>query len=124
MDAAALLLQGSVQVYSRKVEYLYSLVLRALEFLSQKRFVLLNSVRFCLYFFELKIFRFGCYYLLTVQLYLSKDSYFISVATEYVHLLLGVRLLKEIIFGFSSFEYKFTNHYLLEVFGHRMNARF
>ncbi|KAM0962684.1 hypothetical protein ACFX14_021797 [Malus domestica] len=33
---AALLLQGSVQVYSRKVEYLYSLVLRALEFLSQK----------------------------------------------------------------------------------------
>lgn len=34
---AALLLQGSVQVYSRKVEYLYSLVLRALEFLSQKR---------------------------------------------------------------------------------------
>ncbi|XP_073005673.1 condensin-2 complex subunit H2 [Typha latifolia] len=34
---AALLLQGSVQVYSRKVEYLYSLVLHALEFLSQKR---------------------------------------------------------------------------------------
>ncbi|KAK7392850.1 hypothetical protein VNO78_21300 [Psophocarpus tetragonolobus] len=34
---AALLLQGSIQVYSRKVEYLYSLVLRALEFLSQKR---------------------------------------------------------------------------------------
>ncbi|XP_004296865.1 PREDICTED: condensin-2 complex subunit H2 [Fragaria vesca subsp. vesca] len=34
---AALLVQGSVQVYSRKVEYLYSLVLRALEFLSQKR---------------------------------------------------------------------------------------
>lgn len=34
---AALLLQGSVQVYSRKVEYLYSLVLRALEFLSRKR---------------------------------------------------------------------------------------
>ncbi|TQE06583.1 hypothetical protein C1H46_007825 [Malus baccata] len=33
---AALLLQGSVQVYSRKVEYLYSLVLRALEFLTQK----------------------------------------------------------------------------------------
>ncbi|VVA37149.1 PREDICTED: condensin-2 complex subunit H2 [Prunus dulcis] len=33
---AALLLQGSIQVYSRKVEYLYSLVLRALEFLSQK----------------------------------------------------------------------------------------
>lgn len=32
---AALLLQGSVQVYSRKVEYLYSLVLHALEFLSQ-----------------------------------------------------------------------------------------
>ena len=38
-NVAALLLQGSVQVYSRKVEYLYSLVLRALEFLSQKRFV-------------------------------------------------------------------------------------
>ncbi|KAF5195677.1 Condensin-2 complex subunit h2 [Thalictrum thalictroides] len=34
---AALLLQGSVQVYSRKVEYLYKLVLHALEFLSQKR---------------------------------------------------------------------------------------
>ncbi|KAG0483948.1 hypothetical protein HPP92_012032 [Vanilla planifolia] len=33
---AALLLQGSVQVYSRKVEYLYSLVLHILEFLSQK----------------------------------------------------------------------------------------
>ncbi|XP_027360025.1 condensin-2 complex subunit H2 [Abrus precatorius] len=34
---AALLLQGSIQVYSRKVEYLYTLVLRALEYLSQKR---------------------------------------------------------------------------------------
>ncbi|KAL0923401.1 hypothetical protein M5K25_007457 [Dendrobium thyrsiflorum] len=34
---ATLLLQGSVQVYSRKVEYLYSLVLHVLEFLSQKR---------------------------------------------------------------------------------------
>ncbi|OQU91812.1 condensin-2 complex subunit H2 isoform X3 [Sorghum bicolor] len=34
---AALLLQGSVQVYNRKVEYLYSLVLHALEFLSQKK---------------------------------------------------------------------------------------
>ncbi|KAL8167180.1 hypothetical protein V2J09_008679 [Rumex salicifolius] len=34
---AALLLQGSIQVYSRKVEYLYSLVLQALEFISQKR---------------------------------------------------------------------------------------
>jgi condensin-2 complex subunit H2 len=34
---AALLLQGSVQVYSRKVEYMYSLVLHALEFLSQKK---------------------------------------------------------------------------------------
>ncbi|OEL16055.1 Condensin-2 complex subunit H2 [Dichanthelium oligosanthes] len=34
---AALLIQGSVQVYSRKVEYLYSLVLHALEFLSQKK---------------------------------------------------------------------------------------
>ncbi|XVF28285.1 hypothetical protein REPUB_Repub15cG0016800 [Reevesia pubescens] len=34
---AALLLQGSVQVYSRKVEYLYNLVLHALEFLSQNR---------------------------------------------------------------------------------------
>ncbi|KAM7485052.1 hypothetical protein LguiA_001061 [Lonicera macranthoides] len=33
---AALLLQGSIQVYSRKVEYLYSLVLHALEFISQK----------------------------------------------------------------------------------------
>ncbi|XP_058077059.1 condensin-2 complex subunit H2 [Magnolia sinica] len=34
---AALLIQGSIQVYSRKVEYLYSLVLHALEFISQKR---------------------------------------------------------------------------------------
>ncbi|KAF8394599.1 hypothetical protein HHK36_020813 [Tetracentron sinense] len=34
---AALLLQGSIQVYSRKVEYLYSLVVHALEFISQKR---------------------------------------------------------------------------------------
>ncbi|CAI9779746.1 unnamed protein product [Fraxinus pennsylvanica] len=33
---AALLLQGSIQVYSRKVEYLYSLVLHTLEFISQK----------------------------------------------------------------------------------------
>ncbi|XP_058113356.1 condensin-2 complex subunit H2-like [Magnolia sinica] len=33
---AALLFQGSIQVYSRKVEYLYSLVLHALEFISQK----------------------------------------------------------------------------------------
>uniref|UniRef100_A0A7N0ZZ83 Condensin-2 complex subunit H2 n=2 Tax=Kalanchoe fedtschenkoi TaxID=63787 RepID=A0A7N0ZZ83_KALFE len=33
---AALLLQGSTQVYSRKVEYLYNLVLHALEFVSQK----------------------------------------------------------------------------------------
>uniref|UniRef100_A0A803LS76 Condensin-2 complex subunit H2 n=1 Tax=Chenopodium quinoa TaxID=63459 RepID=A0A803LS76_CHEQI len=32
---AALLLQGSIQVYSRKVEYLYNLVLHALEFVSQ-----------------------------------------------------------------------------------------
>ncbi|XP_047334214.1 condensin-2 complex subunit H2 [Impatiens glandulifera] len=34
---AALLLQGSIQVYSRKVEYLYSLVLHALEFISHNR---------------------------------------------------------------------------------------
>ncbi|KAJ8766459.1 hypothetical protein K2173_022518 [Erythroxylum novogranatense] len=34
---AALLVQGSVQVYSRKVEYLYNLVLHALDFLSNKR---------------------------------------------------------------------------------------
>ncbi|KAJ0914801.1 putative condensin II complex subunit H2, condensin-2 complex subunit H2 [Helianthus annuus] len=34
---AALLLQGSVQVYSKKVEYLYSLVLHALEFVSQQQ---------------------------------------------------------------------------------------
>lgn len=33
---AALLLQGSIQVYSRKVEYLYTLVVHALEFISQK----------------------------------------------------------------------------------------
>lgn len=37
-NVAALLLQGSIQVYSRKVEYLYSLVLHALEFVTQKRF--------------------------------------------------------------------------------------
>ncbi|KAL3577530.1 hypothetical protein D5086_019034 [Populus alba] len=36
-EDTALLLQGSVQVYSRKVEYLYNLVLHALDFLSQKR---------------------------------------------------------------------------------------
>ncbi|KAJ4969076.1 hypothetical protein NE237_015777 [Protea cynaroides] len=34
---AALLLQGSIQVYSRKVEYLYSLVLHALDFISQRQ---------------------------------------------------------------------------------------
>jgi hypothetical protein len=39
-NVAALLLQGSVQVYSRKVEYLYNLVLHALDFLSQKRYLL------------------------------------------------------------------------------------
>ncbi|KAI4303186.1 hypothetical protein MLD38_038848 [Melastoma candidum] len=33
---AALLVQGSVQVYSQKVEYLYSLVLHALEFISNQ----------------------------------------------------------------------------------------
>ncbi|KAL1536281.1 Condensin-2 complex subunit H2 [Salvia divinorum] len=33
---AALLLQGSVQVYSRKVEYLYSLVIHSLDFISKK----------------------------------------------------------------------------------------
>ena len=43
---AALLLQGSVQVYSKKVEYLYNLVLRTLEFLSKQRFVLLDSLFF------------------------------------------------------------------------------
>lgn len=39
---AALLLQGSVQVYSRKVEYLYSLVVHALSFISQKRLEFLH----------------------------------------------------------------------------------
>ncbi|KAL2644603.1 hypothetical protein R1flu_012190 [Riccia fluitans] len=34
---AALLIQGSIQVYSRKVEYLYALVLQALNFLGQKK---------------------------------------------------------------------------------------
>eukprot|EP00249_Psilotum_nudum_P022618 c28585_g1_i1 orf=145-2379(+) len=34
---AALLIQGSIQIYSRKVEYLYALVLQALEFISQKK---------------------------------------------------------------------------------------
>lgn len=38
-NVAALLVQGSVQVYSRKVEYLYNLVLHALEFISQERLV-------------------------------------------------------------------------------------
>ncbi|XP_073155869.1 uncharacterized protein [Henckelia pumila] len=36
---AALVLQGSVQVYGRKVKYLYSLVLHALEFISKNRYV-------------------------------------------------------------------------------------
>lgn len=36
-QTAALLIQGSIQVYSRKVEYLYTLVVHALEFISQKR---------------------------------------------------------------------------------------
>lgn len=36
--AAALLLQGSVHVYSKKVEHLYSLVLHALNFISKNRF--------------------------------------------------------------------------------------
>lgn len=35
---AALLIQGSACVYSKKVEYLHSLVFRALEFLNQKRY--------------------------------------------------------------------------------------
>lgn len=34
---AALLIQGSIQIYSRKVEYLYALVLQALEFIAQKK---------------------------------------------------------------------------------------
>ncbi|XP_078433553.1 condensin-2 complex subunit H2-like protein [Wolffia australiana] len=34
---AAMLLQGSIQVYSRKVEYLYHLVLHAMEFLSSEK---------------------------------------------------------------------------------------
>ncbi|CAM6116850.1 unnamed protein product [Calypogeia fissa] len=34
---AALLIQGSIQVYSKKVEYLYNLVLRALDYLAQKK---------------------------------------------------------------------------------------
>lgn len=34
--AAALLIGGSIQLYSRKVEYLYSLVLHALEFILEK----------------------------------------------------------------------------------------
>ncbi|GLJ13929.1 hypothetical protein SUGI_0222570 [Cryptomeria japonica] len=34
---AALLIQGSIQIYSRKVEYLYSLVVQALEFIAQKK---------------------------------------------------------------------------------------
>ncbi|KAH7284127.1 hypothetical protein KP509_34G040300 [Ceratopteris richardii] len=34
---AALLIQGSIQVYSRKVEYLYALVLQALEFIANKK---------------------------------------------------------------------------------------
>eukprot|EP00252_Welwitschia_mirabilis_P001368 TRINITY_DN11249_c0_g1_i1.p1 TRINITY_DN11249_c0_g1~~TRINITY_DN11249_c0_g1_i1.p1 ORF type:complete len:168 (-),score=53.89 TRINITY_DN11249_c0_g1_i1:3-506(-) len=34
---AALLIQGSTQIYSRKVEYLYTLVLQTLEFIAQKK---------------------------------------------------------------------------------------
>lgn len=41
-NVAALLVQGSVQVYSRKVEYLYSLVLHALEFISNQGYAPLS----------------------------------------------------------------------------------
>lgn len=34
---AALLIQGSIQIYSRKVEYLYALVLQALDFIAHKK---------------------------------------------------------------------------------------
>ncbi|KAI5061341.1 hypothetical protein GOP47_0023846 [Adiantum capillus-veneris] len=34
---AALLIQGSIQIYSRKVEYLYALVLQALDFIANKK---------------------------------------------------------------------------------------
>ncbi|KAH9314188.1 hypothetical protein KI387_022815 [Taxus chinensis] len=34
---AALLIQGSIQIYSRKVEYLYSLVLQTLDFIANKK---------------------------------------------------------------------------------------
>lgn len=34
---AALLIQGSIQIYSRKVEYLYGLVLQALDFIANKK---------------------------------------------------------------------------------------
>lgn len=45
---AAMVIQNSIQVYSRKVEYLYSLVLNALEFITQQRYVF-KLPRFVLY---------------------------------------------------------------------------
>lgn len=67
-NVAALLLQGSVQVYSRKVEYLYSLVLRALEFLSQKRFA----------FHSCKIY-FGSFRFLTLLTFVLSGNYGLDV---------------------------------------------
>jgi condensin-2 complex subunit H2 len=43
---AALLIQGSAAIYSKKVEYLYQLVLQSIEFITKKKSnVLMNKVR-------------------------------------------------------------------------------
>lgn len=41
-DAAALVIQGSACVYSKKVEYLYTLLYQTLDYLIEKRHVLTN----------------------------------------------------------------------------------
>lgn len=72
MDVAALLLQGSIQVYSRKVEYLYSLVLRALEFLSQKGLVYLSLLNNLFWEFIVNFFKIIIFYTLWVLLFFQK----------------------------------------------------
>lgn len=72
MDVAALLLQGSIQVYSRKVEYLYSLVLRALEFLSQKGLVYISLLNNLFWEFIVNFFKIIIFYTLWVLLFFPK----------------------------------------------------
>lgn len=85
MDVAALLLQGSIQVYSRKVEYLYSLVLRALEFLSQKGLVFLSLLNNLFWEFIVNFFK-TIYFLYFVGVVIfpkvNKDLYFMSICNQ------------------------------------------